>query len=159
MTSTIAFKVFEALQNNKLTLVCVESCTVGLIAATLGAIPGISSVLWGSFVCYQNAAKQKMLNIDENAIKQFGPVSKPIAEAMAIGALQHSTADIALAITGIAGPESDETGIPVGTLWISVVKRGMEPVSTEYHVRGSRQRIRKQGTKKALEMILQILGS
>jgi PncC family amidohydrolase len=159
MTSTIARKVFKALQNHQLTIVCAESCTVGLVAATLGAIPGISSVLWGSFVCYQNDAKQIMLGIDENDIKQYGPVSKHVAEAMAIGALQHSTADIALAITGIAGPASDETGIPPGTIWISLAKRGAEPVSRVYHIRGNRQRVRKQGTKMALEMVLQSLGS
>lgn len=147
------------LQNQHFSLVCAESCTAGLIADTLASIPGASLVLWGSFVCYQNDAKQQMLGIDGSYINQFGPVSKEVAEAMVHGALQHSSADIALAITGIAGPNSDGTGVPVGTVWISVVKRGREPLTRVHLFKGTRQSIRKQGARKALEMVRTILGS
>uniref|UniRef100_A0A7C3IGS5 CinA family protein n=1 Tax=Gracilinema caldarium TaxID=215591 RepID=A0A7C3IGS5_9SPIR len=159
MIHNLAKQVFKALQNHHQRLVCAESCTAGLISHTLASVPGVSAVLWGSFVCYQNSAKQQMLGIPKSAIQQFGPVSREIAEAMAKGALEHSSADLALAITGIAGPASDESGVPVGTVWISTAKRGEEPVSTLYQLKGSRQSIRKQGAQKALEMVLQILGS
>jgi len=159
MIQNLAKRVFKALEARHQSIVFAESCTAGLISDTLASVPGVSSVLWGSFVCYQNGAKQCMLGIPEAHIQNFGAVSREIAEAMAIGALEHSSADIALAITGIAGPSSDETGVPVGTVWISSVMRGTEPVSFLYHFKGSRQRIRKQGARKALEMVLQTLGS
>jgi len=159
MIQTLAKKVYQKLSSQHLSLVCAESCTAGLVADILASVPGISAVFWGSFVCYQNTAKQEMLGIDESLIKTYSPVSKEIAESMVIGALQHSTADIAVAITGIAGPESDESGVPVGTVWISAGKRGKHPISILHHLKGSRQRIRKQSAKKALELVLQVIGS
>lgn len=159
MIQSLAKKVYWVLSSQHLSLVCAESCTAGLVADSLASVPGISSVFWGSFVCYQNRAKQEMLGIDENRLKNYGPVSKEIAESMVIGALEHSTADIAVAITGIAGPDSDETGVPVGTVWISAARRGHIPLTTLHHLKGSRQRIRNQSAKKALELVLQLIGS
>lgn len=152
-------EVYEALKKSSLTLVCAESCTAGMIAARLGTISGISEVLWGSFVSYQNAAKKYMLGIHQEEIDQYGAVSREIVEAMAMGALSNSSAGIALAITGIAGPHSDQTGTPVGTLWVCVAKRDASPSSVMFRVMGNRQRIRKTGTRKALNFLLQSIGS
>ncbi|WP_304225096.1 CinA family protein [Gracilinema caldarium] len=155
MRHTLAEQIFSALKKEKLTLVCAESCTAGLISDTLAAIPGISSVFWGSFVCYQNAAKEKMLGIDPLLIQRFGPVSQEIAEAMSAGALEHSSANIALAITGIAGPDSDEFGTPVGTVWISFARHNLSPISHKYQFQGDRQEIRSKGAMEALKFLLQ----
>lgn len=154
MKHALAKDVFAALKKAELILVCAESCTAGLISDTLAAVPGISRVFWGSFVCYQNSAKERMLGIDPLLIQRYGPVSKEVAEAMSAGALVHSSADIALAITGIAGPDSDELGTPLGTVWISVARHHFSPINHKYQFKGDRQDIRTQGAAEALRFLL-----
>ena len=95
-----------------------ESCTAGLAADMIARIPGASKVLWGSFVSYTADAKFKMLGVPEELIEEHGAVSRPVALAMAEGALEKSGASWALSITGLAGPGGD--GVPVGTVWIGL---------------------------------------
>lgn len=102
-----------------------ESCTGGLVAGLLTAVPGSSAVVERGFVTYSNAAKTEMLGVPAELIAAQGAVSEPVARAMAEGALAHSPADVAMAITGIAGPGGGSAGKPVGLVHFGLAVRGI----------------------------------
>src|ERR1700730_6054371 len=102
--SEAARALLDLCRGKRLTLAAAESCTGGLVAATLTEIPGSSDVFERGFVTYSNDAKQAMLGVPADVLQTFGAVSRETAQAMASGALAHSPADLAVAITGIAGP-------------------------------------------------------
>jgi nicotinamide-nucleotide amidase len=108
----------------KLTIATAESCTGGLVAATLTEIPGSSDVFERGFVTYSDAAKAAMLGVPTLVLQRFGAVSRETAEAMAQGALVHSPADLAVSITGIAGPGGGSPGKPVGLVHFAAAARG-----------------------------------
>jgi nicotinamide-nucleotide amidase len=108
----------------KLTIATAESCTGGLVAATLTEIPGSSDVFERGFVTYSDAAKAAMLGVPTLVLQRFGAVSRETAEAMARGALAHSPADLAVSITGIAGPGGGSPGKPVGLVHYAAAARG-----------------------------------
>jgi len=112
-----------------LKMVTAESCTGGLIAAFLTEIPGSSAVLECGFVTYSNDAKTQSIGVDASLIEQYGAVSEQVAQAMAVGALQHSMADVAVSVTGIAGPDGGTPVKPVGLVHFAIVRRGKEPVT------------------------------
>ncbi|MDR2500675.1 MAG: CinA family protein [Treponema sp.] len=134
-------------------VVLAESCTGGLAADLLAQIPGASEVLWGSFVCYTPDAKIRMLGIEPELLRAFGLVSRETARAMAAGALEQSGADLAIAITGLAGPGGDGSGIPLGTIWIGSAYRGSEPQAAVYQYQGSRNEIRRMAARGALDAL------
>jgi nicotinamide-nucleotide amidase len=107
-----------------LTIAAAESCTGGLLAATLTEIPGSSAVFDRGFVTYSNEAKTAMLGVPADLIASFGAVSRETAQAMAGGALAHAGADLAVAITGIAGPGGAMPGKPVGLVHFATASRG-----------------------------------
>jgi nicotinamide-nucleotide amidase len=107
-----------------LTIAVAESCTGGLLAATLTEIPGSSDVFDRGFVTYSNEAKTAMLGVPAATLEAFGAVSRETAQAMAQGALAHSGADLAAAITGIAGPGGAMPGKPVGLVHLAAASRG-----------------------------------
>ncbi len=100
--------VIEKLRNKSKTMVCAESCTAGMISSTLVNVAGTSSVFLGGFVVYSNDFKSKFLNVDPDLIKNYGAVSEEVIRAMALGALEYTDADIAIAVSGIAGPGGSE---------------------------------------------------
>mgnify|MGYP001619248104 CR=1 FL=1 len=104
-----------------------ESCTGGLVSAALTAIPGSSAVFDAGFITYSNEAKIAQLNVDTNLLETFGAVSIATAWGMAQGALAHSQADIAVAITGIAGPDGGSEQKPVGTVVFARAVKGEDP--------------------------------
>lgn len=106
------------------TIVTAESCTGGLIAASLAAVPGASASLERGFVTYSNEAKTEMLGVPAELIERRGAVSQEVALAMVDGALKHSRADIAVAVTGIAGPDGGTADKPVGLVHIAAARRG-----------------------------------
>jgi nicotinamide-nucleotide amidase len=108
----------------KLTIATAESCTGGLVAATLTEIPGSSDVFERGFVTYSDAAKAAMLGVPTSVLERFGAVSRETAEAMAQGALAHSPADLAVSITGIAGPGGGSPGKPVGLVHFAAAAHG-----------------------------------
>lgn len=108
-------------------LATAESCTGGLVAAALTAVPGSSDVVDRGFVTYSNAAKTDMLGVPTGLISEHGAVSAPVARAMAEGALAHSAAGIAVAITGIAGPGGGSAAKPVGLVHLAACSRGGKP--------------------------------
>lgn len=108
-----------ALQSRGWRLASAESCTGGLVAAACTALAGSSDWFDRGFVTYSNAAKTDMLGVSEALLQQHGAVSQPVALAMVQGALQRSHADLAVAVTGIAGPGGAVPGKPVGTVWLA----------------------------------------
>ncbi|MDR0553898.1 MAG: nicotinamide-nucleotide amidohydrolase family protein [Treponema sp.] len=132
------------------TVVAAESCTAGLVADFLAGIPGASQILWGSFVCYTVEAKHVMLGIPMANLRRFGAVSRETALAMAQGALKRSGANLAVSVTGIAGPGGDGSLVPVGTVWIGCAQRGGEAEASVYHYAGSRAEVRETAAWEAL---------
>lgn len=106
------------------TIATAESCTGGLIAATLAAVPGASASLERGFVTYSNKAKTELLGVPAELIREHGAVSRHVALAMVAGALAHSPADIAVAVTGVAGPDGGTAEKPVGLVHIAAARRG-----------------------------------
>jgi nicotinamide-nucleotide amidase len=138
----------------KLTIATAESCTGGLVAATLTEIPGSSDVVERGFVTYSNAAKETMLGVPAATLERFGAVSRETAEAMAHGALAHSPADLAVSITGIAGPGGGSPGKPVGLVHFAAAGRGTLLVHHESRYGDiGRAQVRRVSVKQALAML------
>lgn len=137
-------------------VVLAESCTGGLVAAALTEIAGSSAVLEASFVTYANAAKQQMLGVSEDIIATFGAVSSACAWAMAEGALKRSSAEVAVAISGIAGPEGGTEQKPVGLVVFARAVRGQKRAFADERIfpPASRSAIRAQAVLVALDMLL-----
>lgn len=112
--ASLAHAVTEAAVRHGLMVTTAESCTGGLVAAALTAVPGSSSALEQGFVTYSDTAKTRMLGVSAALIKTYGAVSEPVARAMAQGAVAHAGADVAVSITGIAGPDGGSDLKPVG---------------------------------------------
>jgi PncC family amidohydrolase len=136
-----------------------ESCTAGLVADLFARIPGASRVFWGSLVTYTVDAKVKILGLDRGELERHGPVSGETACAMALGALEKSGADYALAVTGLAGPGGDGTAVPVGTVWIAVVGRNRIPAAYVFNFKGLRNEIREKAALEALKILSKHAGS
>lgn len=135
-----------------LTLATAESCTGGLIAAALTAIPGSSSVVLCGFVTYCNAAKARMLAVPASLLAEHGAVSEPVAAAMAAGALAASGADLAISCTGIAGPGGATPGKPVGLVYLAVARPGAPPQVSRELFPGDRTEIRAKTVARALAL-------
>jgi PncC family amidohydrolase len=148
--------VVECLKHRGLTLALAESCTAGLVADLLARVSGASAVLWGSFVCYTPAAKQRMLGIDLRLLEAHGLVSRETAQAMARGALERAGVSVAAAVTGIAGPLGDGSGTPVGTVWVAITGEG-NCREKEFHFQGNRAEIRIQAAAAVLEELRTVL--
>lgn len=138
-------------------IVLAESCTGGLVAAALTEIPGSSAVLDRGFVTYSNEAKMESLDVASDIIETFGAVSIACVWAMAKGALQNSNADVAVAISGVAGPDGGTQLKPVGTVVFAKVIRGDEG-EPEGELKSfgdvGRDEVRRQATLCALELLL-----
>lgn len=138
-------------------MVCTaESCTGGLIAKTFTDIAGSSDWFERGFVTYSNAAKNEMLAVPDSIIEDCGAVSEPVAAAMASGALRHSRADHAVAVTGIAGPGGGSADKPVGTVWIAVASASQQQARL-FRFDGDRSAVRQATLEAALEMLLGLI--
>ena len=143
-------EIIELLEGK--TLATAESCTGGGIGAAITAIPGSSAVYKGGIVSYCNEIKRDLLGVDETVLSQFGAVSAPVAEAMAVGARNALHADVAVSTTGLAGPGGDEFGNPVGTVYIGYSDDKI--LCCEHHLfHGTREEIREQAIQAALRLI------
>lgn len=133
-----------------------ESCTGGLVSAAITEIPGSSAVFGLSFVTYSNEAKQQILGVPADIIDTLGAVSPATAWAMARGALERSNADVAVAISGIAGPDGGSDQKPVGTVVFARCLRGSDAVDTDERLiaASSRAEVRHQAALVALELLL-----
>lgn len=152
----LARRVVEANRAANRKVAVAESCTGGLVAAALTEIPGSSAVLDRGFVTYSNDAKEELLGVASDIIDAFGAVSVACVYAMAKGALQRSKADVAVAISGIAGPDGGSENKPVGTVVFARAIRGEDKPEAELKVfdGASRSDVRLQATLCALELLL-----
>jgi nicotinamide-nucleotide amidase len=137
-------------------LAVAESCTGGLVSAALTEIPGSSAVLDRGYVTYSNEAKAAELGVSEDLIDAFGAVSIACVYAMAQGALERSGADVAVAISGVAGPDGGTENTPVGTVMFARARRGDETPEAEAKLFEGEDRagVRRQATLWALELLL-----
>ncbi|WP_262695143.1 CinA family protein [Kordiimonas aquimaris] len=153
-----AEKVLRAARLKGMKIATAESCTGGLIAAALTEIAGSSDVVDRGFVTYSNAAKQQMLGVSARSLTEFGAVSEATAKEMAYGALANSRADIAVSVTGIAGPSGATKSKPVGTVWFGLAEQGSAPIVAHMVFENSdRSEVRSKTVKHALSMILNAL--
>ena len=154
----LAERVGRVLAARGFRLVSTESCTGGLLAATVTEVPGSSDWFEGAFVTYRPSAKTAMVGVSAEVLDKHGAVSEPVARAMAEGALQSSTADIAVSITGIAGPDGGDVHSPVGTVWFGWAVREEGAVrcaqTAEHHLSGNRHQVRLQAVEIALAGVL-----
>jgi len=149
----LAKQLGEHLKKHGLKLVTAESCTAGGLAFAVTAVPGSSEWFERGFVTYTNEAKQTMLGVSSELFSKHGAVSGEVAEAMAQGALKNSESDIAVSITGIAGPGGGTKDKPVGIVWIAMAdKAGVRSVC--HHFKGDRQSVREQSIETALKGLL-----
>ena len=135
------------------TLVTAESCTGGGIGAALTAVPGSSAVFKGGIISYTNEVKTQLLCVDPQLLIEKGAVCGEVAEAMAIGARRALNADVAVSVTGLAGPGGDDYGNPVGTVFIGY-SDSCRTTHGHYVFSGDREQIRTQAIEAALQMII-----
>jgi nicotinamide-nucleotide amidase len=145
--------LLHACRKRRFTLVTAESCTGGLVAATLTAIAGSSDVVERAFVTYANEAKREMLGVPWDALLGYGAVSEPVARAMAAGALARSTADLAVSVTGVAGPGGGSAEKPVGLVYLAACRRDGETIAERHVFPGDRDAIRRVSVLTALRML------
>jgi nicotinamide-nucleotide amidase len=152
----LAQKVVDANRAIQRRIAVAESCTGGLVCAALTEIPGSSDVFDRGFITYSNEAKKQMLDVQGDIIDAFGAVSPATAWAMAQGAIKHSEADIAVAVSGVAGPGGGTDLKPVGTVVFACAIRGEDEVHAEQkHIDGAdRTQIRHRAALTALEFLL-----
>lgn len=150
------FSRISAINNDliikKLKIVTAESCTGGLLSGLFTEISGSSKIFDRGFVVYSNQSKIDILSVDENFINQFGAVSFKVCEAMLVGALNNSKANLAIAITGIAGPHGDTINKKVGNVFIGVGNEKNQEIF-EFNFNGNRQEIRNLSLENALEIL------
>lgn len=140
-------------------LATAESCTGGGIACALTEIAGSSAWFERGFVTYSNEAKQEQLGVDAATLAQHGAVSEPVALEMAGGALRHSRAQIALSVTGIAGPTGGTAQKPVGMVCFAWALEGEAPVAVTRHFKGDRAEVRRRAIAFALQGLLERLAA
>ena len=150
MTS-LCCDVLKALKGK--TLVTAESCTGGGIGAALTAIPGSSAVYKGGIISYTNWVKENLLGVSREVLDSCGAVSAPVAKAMAEGARKALQADVAVSVTGLAGPGGDDFGNPVGTVFIGYSDEAIS-LAKEYHIAGDREAVRNTAIREALALVL-----
>jgi len=140
-----------------LMLATAESCTGGWVSKVVTDIPGSSAWFDRGFVTYSNPAKQELLGVSAAAIADHGAVSEEVAREMVQGAVEHSRADVAVAITGIAGPAGGSEDKPVGTVCFAWALKGRMPLSQRVRFAGNREEVRHQSVRLALERLLELL--
>lgn len=156
-------RLYRALRATQRVIVFAESCTAGLAAGAFAGIPGASEALWGSYVVYTAEAKQSMLGISAGLIERYGAVSRETASAMAEAALEKSGADIAAAVTGLAGPDAaaNPTAKPcTGDVWFAVCRKeisgGRALDTLMRHFSGSRNEVRAAACEELFSFVLRL---
>ncbi|MBF0189771.1 MAG: nicotinamide-nucleotide amidohydrolase family protein [Magnetococcales bacterium] len=143
----------ERLIQSGLKVTTAESCTGGLVVARLSAVSGASAYLDMGAVSYANAVKRQWLGVDAALLETHGAVSREVAMAMAVGALQASGADLAVAVTGVAGPDGGTPDKPVGTVYLAVRNRQGHILEHRGYYVGNRDRVRWQASQTALHLL------
>ncbi len=152
--AALSAQLGEALAGLGKRLAVAESCTGGWIAKLITDVPGSSAWFDRGFVTYSNAAKQDMLGVSAQTLRMQGAVSEATVRAMAQGVIAHSLADIAAAVSGIAGPGGGSAQRPVGTVWIAWAQRTNEVQAQCFQFEGDREAVRRQAVREALRGLL-----
>jgi nicotinamide-nucleotide amidase len=151
-------RVGDALKARKLMMAAAESCTGGWIGQAITMVPGSSKWFDRGFVTYTNEAKQDMLGVGAETLKEFGAVSEQTVREMAAGALARSRAQVAVAVSGIAGPDGGSRQKPVGTVMLAWGEKGGAINTQSIHFPGDRDAVRRQTVIAALDGMLALLG-
>lgn len=160
---TLATRLVSACDAGDITLATAESCTGGMIAGAITAVPGSSAVLDRGFVTYSNEAKIDMLGVEMEALGEHGAVSREVAVQMALGAIRRSPAHLAVAVTGVAGPGGGSVEKPVGLVHVALARRGEDEALIEAEARlmldgafaeGGRDGVRVATVRAALQALL-----
>ena len=142
-----------------LTVALAESCTGGLVAASITSVPGSSGFFLGGVVSYANEAKSSLLGVEPSLLRAHGAVSEPVVRAMALGALDHLGGELSVAVSGIAGPDGGTRDKPVGTVWIAWGRRlpgdGCDLSAKCEILPGDRESIRRWAVQRALAGLLE----
>ena len=154
----LAAQLGAALKSHGLMLATAESCTGGGVAQAITEMAGSSAWFERGFVTYSNLSKQQMLGVRETTLTQYGAVSEMTAREMVAGALQHSVAQVALAVTGIAGPDGGSADKPVGTVWFAWGIKSGETQAQRHQLAGSRAEVRAQAVRIALQGVIDLLN-
>lgn len=147
-----AQEVVDAAHARSLTLSCAESCTGGLVGGAITSVSGSSLVFQGGIISYSNEIKERLLGVSHETLEAHGAVSAECAEAMALGAAKALDTDIAVSITGIAGPDGGTPEKPVGTVWFGIASRG-EAHTKLCTFNGDRDLVRTNAVLQALELL------
>ena len=148
----------QRLKDRKQTLATAESCTGGLLGKSITDISGSSAVYPGGVISYCNRVKHEVLGVDSGLLDRLGPVSAAVAHQMAAGVRRTVGADFGVSVTGIAGPNSDETGRPVGLVYIGATDGRMTLVR-EYRFDGDRSAVRAQAAEAAADLVLSLIDA
>lgn len=157
MNQNLPFEVLRQLRAQGKTLATAESCTGGLIGKLLTDVPGSSEVYMGGVISYTNGVKHRLLGVSEDTLRVYTAVSRQTAHEMARGAREATGAEAAVSVTGLAGPDGDGTGRPVGLVYIALDTEGFS-FCRELHLCGDRAQIREAAACAVLEMILEYLS-
>ncbi len=157
MLDELSEQVGALLLARQLLLVTAESCTGGGVAAAITAVPGSSHWFDRGFVTYTNKSKEEMLGVAPATLKQQGAVSEATVREMVAGALARSDADVALAISGVAGPGGGSLDKPVGTVWIAWGEAGRTVRAKKFVFQGAREQVRQQAVTQALRGVVELL--
>ena len=156
MKTEYASELIKTLKSRGMKLATAESCTGGGIGQALTSVSGSSAVYLGGVISYDNSVKEVLLGVPRETLLTVGAVSEETAVAMAKGVRNLLHADLAVSVTGIAGPNADGTNKPVGLVYVAVVSESQTVVS-ENHFSGDREAVREQTIVKALQMVLQMI--
>jgi nicotinamide-nucleotide amidase len=151
---TAITQLLEDARQKGIKIVTVESCTGGLIGMMLTDRPGASHAYERGFITYSNEAKMELVGVPHRLIKDHGAVSEPVARAMAEGGITYSRANLAISVTGVAGPSGGTKEKPVGLVYISLAWKNGQTECLECHFKGSRDQIRKKAAEKAIQMLI-----
>lgn len=155
----LASELGQQLLAKKRMLTLAESCTGGLVSGLMTEIAGSSQWFDSGYVVYSNQAKQDMLGVSLGTLKAHGAVSEEVAKEMALGAIKNGRANIAVSVTGIAGPEGGTAQKPVGTVCFAWAGTGLSTQATTMHFVGNRQEVRQQSVLTALQGVAKLLAA
>ncbi len=153
----LAKRLGECMVARKITLAAAESCTGGWVAKVITDLPGSSAWFDSSVVSYSNEAKRSLLGVSAATLEEFGAVSGEAVLEMCDGVFEHTNADVALSISGIAGPEGGSADKPVGLVWMCWGKRDKSTYAFPFRFEGEREAVRSQAIEKALTSLLELL--
>ncbi len=153
----LAEQLGECMKAHDMKLATAESCTGGWLAKIITDIPGSSAWFTGSVVCYSNESKHSLLGINESTLSEFGAVSGETVLEMSDGLFARTDADVAVSVSGIAGPDGGSEDKPVGLVWLSWGKRDKSVFANPFNFDGDREDVRKQSIKQALNNLLDLL--